>query len=119
MILAAEFPKELSQDMLEIFTAPGLEEAVPVLLSREQGSVFKPRVIGMVFHCNDCFDSDTSTENRQDCLSRAVGAPSTGIKAVWGIQLSHRRMGEKGEKGYKSNMEFVQDARRHRSERRY
>lgn len=85
MILAAEFPQEPSQDTLEIFTAPVLEEAVPVLLSREQVSVFKPRVIGMVSCCNDCFDSDTSTKNTQDCLSLAVGAPSAGIEAAWGI----------------------------------
>lgn len=85
MILAAEFPKEPSQDMLEIFTAPVLEEAVPVLLSREQGSVFKPRVIGMVFCSNDCFDSDMSTKPTQHCLSRAVHAPFAGTEAAWGI----------------------------------
>lgn len=74
MILAAEFPKETSQDMLEIFTAPVLEEVVSVLLSREQRSVFELRVIGMVFPFNDCFDSNMSTQTRQDCLSHAVGA---------------------------------------------
>jgi len=85
LILATAFPEEPSQDILEIFTAPVLEETVPVLLSREQGRVFKPRVTGMVFCSKDCFDSDISTKNKQDCFSCAVGAPSAGILAAWGI----------------------------------
>lgn len=87
LILAAEFPKDPSQDMVEIFTAPVLGEAVSVLLSREQGNVFKPRVIAMVFCCNDCFDSDKRTKNTQGCLSCAIGAPSAGIQMAQGIQL--------------------------------
>lgn len=67
----------------------------------------------MVFRCNDCFDSDT-----QDCLSCAVGTPTAGIQAAWGIELPYQEVWEKGEKGYKSDTEFVQDARGYRSEER-
>lgn len=67
----------------------------------------------MVFCCNDCFDSDT-----QDCLSCAVGTPTAGIQAAWGIELPYQEVWEKGEKGYKSDTEFVQDARGYRSEER-
>lgn len=62
-----------------------LKEAVLALLSREQGSVLKPRVIGMIFCCNDCFDSDVSTKTTQGCLAHAVGTPSAGIQGTWWI----------------------------------
>lgn len=49
--------------MLEILTVHVFEEAKPVLLGREQGSMFKPRVISMVLPCNHCVGSDARTGN--------------------------------------------------------
>lgn len=72
--------------------------------------MFKPRVIGMAFLCNVCFDSDT-----QDCFSCAVGAPTAGIQAAWGIQLPYEEMCKKGEKGDRSGTGMVQNARGYRS----